>query len=96
MKLSTVIIITKGTCYFVIGGLAPLSVGLAQWANTGEWPPRIIWIVIIGGCVSGAFSNLLSFLSGAFSEYMQGRPAQPAQPPLTSPPADATVPTSKP
>ena len=90
MKLETVIVVTKGLCYFVVGGLAPLSVGLAQWANTGEWPPRIIWIVIIGGCVSGAFNNLLSFLSGSFSDYMASRKTDSAvtvAPPVAIAPA---------
>lgn len=73
MKLETAVIITKGLCYVTIGGLTPLSAALAQWANTGEWPPRIIWVVVLSGCIVGGATQLLSFLSGSFSNYKQSR-----------------------
>lgn len=75
MKLETVIIITKGICFAGIGATAPLATGLAQWADTGEWPPRINWVVIIGICLGSMFNSLLGFLSGSFTDYMNTRKA---------------------
>ena len=71
MKLDTGVLVTKGVCYVAIGGLTPLAASLAQWANSEQWPPRIIWVVIISSCVVGAFTQLLSFLSSSYSDYMQ-------------------------
>lgn len=73
MKQDTLIVFTKGFCYMAIGGLTPLTTNLAQWANSGEWPSRINWVVILGGCGVGAATQLLSFLSGSYSDYVKGR-----------------------
>ena len=53
------------------GAGANLATSLAQWANSGEWPAKIQWIVIIVGACVGAATNLLSFLSGSFSSYRE-------------------------
>lgn len=71
MKLPTAIVIVKGFCYVLIGGLTPLASCLAQWANDGSWPPKINWVVIVAGCVVGAATQLLSFLSEAYSDYLK-------------------------
>jgi hypothetical protein len=71
MKLPTAVIIIKGICYVSIGALTPLSAALAQWANSGQWPPRIVWIVILSACGVGGATQLLSFLSSAYSDYVQ-------------------------
>jgi len=73
MKLETGIVIAKGTAYVGAGFCTALVTNLGQWANSGEWPPKINWVVIIGGAVGAGFINLLSFLSGSFTNYMQGR-----------------------
>lgn len=73
MKLETAAIITKGLCFMVIGGATPLTTNLAQWANSGEWPARINWVVIIGGCIVGAATQLLAFLSQSYGQYLAGR-----------------------
>ena len=69
MKLDTAIIVTKGACYLLIGAGSNLATSLAQWANSGEWPARIQWIVIIVGATVGAATNLLSFLSSSWAKY---------------------------
>lgn len=71
MKQETVILILKGLCYVTIGALTPMSAALAQWANSGEWPPKIIWIVIIIAAITGAATQLLSFLSQAYSTFKE-------------------------
>lgn len=73
MKLETGIIIVKALCFAGIGATAPLATGLAQWADTGQWPPRINWVVIIGICVGSMCNSLLGYLSGSFSDYMAAR-----------------------
>lgn len=73
MKPETAILFTKALCYIVIGALTPLSSALAQWANTGEWPPRIIWVVVVSGCIVGGATQLLAFLSGSYSDYLKNR-----------------------
>lgn len=67
-------IIVKGICFVLIGALTPLGAALAQWANSGEWPNAVVWIVIIGGCVVGGATQLLSFLSSAYADYVQTQP----------------------
>lgn len=73
MRSDTLMVVVKGACYMAIGGLTPLTTNLAQWANSGEWPSRINWVVILGGCGVGAATQLLSFLSGSYSDYVKGR-----------------------
>lgn len=73
MKLESGVLITKGFCYVAIGFFAPLGAALAQWADTGTWPPPINWIVILGVCLTGAATQLLGFLSGSYREYMAQR-----------------------
>ena len=73
MKSDTFVLIGKLLCYVLIGGLTPLASSLAQWANDGSWPPRINWIIIVGGCVVGAATQVLSFLSSSYATYSQTR-----------------------
>lgn len=73
MKLDSAVIISKAVCYITIGFFTPLTVGLAQWANSGEWPGKIIWVVIGASCFVGAANSLLSFLSGSYSDYVAKR-----------------------
>jgi len=56
-----------------IGMFAPLGTALAQWADSGQWPPAINWIVITGVCLTGAATQLLAYLSGSYAEYMKQR-----------------------
>ena len=74
MKLENAVIVAKGVCFLIIGFFTPLTVGLAQWANTGEWPSRIIWIVMGASCAVGAASQLLAFLSQSFGDWKAQRP----------------------
>lgn len=69
MKEGTVEVVIKGACYFAVGGLAPLASSLGQWVNSGDWPPRIAWVVILSGCITGAFTQLLSYMSGSYASY---------------------------
>jgi hypothetical protein len=69
MKLDTAVIITKGLCFVAAGVTAPLVTGLAQWSDSGQWPPTINWIVLIAMCVGGGATALLAFLSQSFGNY---------------------------
>lgn len=83
MKLETAVIITKGACFMTIGAGTPMITGLAQWINSGEWPPRINWIGIGIGAVVGASTQMLAFLSQSFGDYkaqVRADAGQPATP----------------
>jgi hypothetical protein len=56
-------------CYIIIGGLTPLTTGLGQWIDIGEWPPPVNWVVIMAGCCVGAATQLLSFLSQSYGNW---------------------------
>lgn len=71
MKTPAVVLVLKALCYATIGALTPLSSALAQWANSGDWPPKIVWIVIVSGCIVGGATQLLAFLSSSYSTYVQ-------------------------
>lgn len=73
MKLQDAIIVTKGLCYIVMGGLTPLVSGLSQWANEGAWPPAINWVVILAGCGVGAATQMLAFLSQSYGNWKAER-----------------------
>lgn len=68
-KMDTFVLLTKLSCYVFIGAGTPMISSLAQWANSGEWPEKIQWVVIItGACVGGA-TQVLSFLSSSYAKY---------------------------
>lgn len=69
MKVDTGVLIAKALCYITIGGLTPLATGLGQWVDTGDWPPRINWVVIGAGCAVGAATQLLSFFSQSYGNW---------------------------
>ena len=74
MRLETAIIIFKGLAHFVIGVFTPWSAALAQWANSGTWPEKIVWIgVILPASAIGGASALQAFLSGSYQTYMEKR-----------------------
>lgn len=73
MKQDTAVLIVKGVCYTLIGGLTPFASSLSQWANDGAWPEKINWVVIISGALVGAATQLLSFLSSSYANYNQAR-----------------------
>ncbi len=66
MKLDTTVVLTKGLCFVAIGFFTPLTTGLAQWANSHEWPDRLVWVIMGATCAVGAASQLLSYLSGSY------------------------------
>lgn len=53
----------KFWCYAAGGFLTPIGSGLAQWVNSGEWPPGIVWLVVSSFCGLGAVNAILAFLS---------------------------------
>ena len=81
ISLDAVVVSAKAWCFITIGFFTPLTVGLAQWANSGQWPGAIIWVITGASCMVGAASQLLSFLSGSYSDYVAGR--KNVTPPLT-------------
>lgn len=81
-KLDTAVLVAKGGCFLIIGFFTPLVSGLAQWANSGEWPGKIVWVVMAGTCCVGGATQLLSFLSNSFSDYKDNvTPAKPVETP---------------
>lgn len=104
MKIETAVVIAKGLCYVVIGGLTPLGTSLGQWVNSGQWPPRISWVMIVAGCCVGGATQLLSYLSGSYSDYLATKKAnggtefwkKPVPTPTAQAPAGPqTIPTIK-
>ena len=45
----------------------------SQWSNEKAWPDKIQWILIMTGAVVGGATQLLSYLSGSYSDYIKGR-----------------------
>ena len=79
MKIETAVLVTKGLCYMTIGGLTPLATGLGQWIDSGTWPPAINWFVIVAGCLVGAATQMLSFLSQSYGTWDKDRKTPPPE-----------------
>lgn len=73
MKSDTIILWFKAFCYVVVGAGSAMITSLGQWANSGEWPNKINWVMIITGAAVGGASQLLSFFSSAWSDYRDAR-----------------------
>lgn len=73
MKADTAILILKGICYVLIGAGTPMAASLAQWGDGSQWPPRIQWVIITIGAVVGGATQLLSYLSGSYSDWTKSR-----------------------
>lgn len=73
MKLDTGILLTKGSAFVIAAVCLSLGTALAQWANSGEWPGKIVWVVIMANAVGQGANALISFLSGAYADYVRGR-----------------------
>ena len=73
MKSDTWVLFSKGLCYTIIGGVTPLTTGLGQWIDVGTWPPGVNWVVIIAGCLVGAATQLLAFLSQSYGVWKTDR-----------------------
>lgn len=69
-SLETIVVVVKALCVVTIGIGTALSTSLAQYANTGEWPSRIVFFgVVIPSCMVAGGNSLYAFLSGAFRTY---------------------------
>lgn len=73
MKHDTFTLVLKGLCYVLIGAGTPAAASLAQWGDSGEWPPRIQWVIIGIGATVGGATQLLSYLSGSYSDWNRAR-----------------------
>lgn len=73
MKVDSVVLLSKAACYLIIGLCAPLGASLAQWANSGESPSRVTWVVIIGACLTGGATQMLSFFSQSYGNWKAGQ-----------------------
>lgn len=69
MKADTVSVILKGIGF--IGGafLVQFGTSLGQWANTNTWPDKINWVVIWVGALAQACMAMVTFSSGAWSNW---------------------------
>lgn len=73
-KLETFVIATKGFCHAVLGVGVPLGVSLAQYANTGDWPSKIVWWgVVVPACAVGLANSLLAWTGSSFKTYMDDK-----------------------
>lgn len=59
--------------------------GLAQWIDSGHWPPLINWVGIGLGAAVGAATQMLAFLSQSFGNYKEQMLADAGQPPQPAP-----------
>lgn len=77
-SLETIVVFIKALCVVTIACGTALSTSLAQYANTGEWPSRIVfWGVVIPSCMVAIGNSLYAFLSGSFSNYTAKRQETP-------------------
>lgn len=69
MKADTVSVFLKGVGF--IGGafLVQFGTSLGQYANTGTWPDKINWVVIWVGAGAQACVAMVTFASGAWSNW---------------------------
>lgn len=59
---------------FVGGAIATQYVNaIAQWANSGAWPDKINWHVIVGSTVAAGFIALGGFMSGSYADWTKNR-----------------------
>lgn len=96
MKQETAVVISKGIAYMLVGAFTPWIASLAQWANSGDMPPKIIWLgIILPASITGAASAWISFTSSTWGNYQQQRKADNSgqdqvvvtRPIVTAPPA---------
>lgn len=94
MKLETGVILLQGVSVTIRGAGIALATGLAQWVDSDVAPSRIAWIIIITGAIIGGASQLSSFLSTSFGQYLKNRsgngngggsPPPPPSPTKTTP-----------
>ena len=78
-KLDAFVLGLKLLCYISIGAGASLATSLAQWSNSGEWPAKIQWIVIIAGAVVAGATQVLSFLSSSYATYKKTAATPPTE-----------------
>jgi hypothetical protein len=59
----------------LIGGamVSGFTGAISQWANAGEWPDTLNWMLIIGGSVGAGLSALVAFCSGSVQTWRQIR-----------------------
>lgn len=75
MKSDTVAVILKGTAAVGMAVCLQLANSLSQWANTGEWPAKINWVVSISITAAAGFNALSSFMSGTYTAWRADRKA---------------------
>lgn len=93
MKFDTAEVGVKAACFLTIGFFTPVSTALAQYANTGEWPSRIMWVAIGVGAITGGATQLLSFMSGSYTAYIAGKATNGNSNGTTAPVATPSVST---
>lgn len=80
MKADTTIVFLKAACYMMIGAGTPASVAVAQWLTEKKVPTGLDWVSVTIGAMIGMATQLLSYLSGSYSDYVKGRANGSAQP----------------
>lgn len=73
MKQDTAVIFLKAACYMIIGAGTPASVAVAQWLTEKKVPNSLDWVSVTIGAGIGMSTQLLSYLSGSYSDYVKGR-----------------------
>lgn len=73
MRADTAIIFIKAFCYCAIGAGTPAGVAVAQWLTDKKVPTTLDWMSVAIGAGVGSATQLLSYLSGSYSDYVKGR-----------------------
>ena len=55
----------------LVGGamLSSFVGALGQWANAGEWPSSLQWLIIAGTTAGAGMSALVAFLSTSYGDW---------------------------
>lgn len=60
-------------CAVLNGALISFVPAISQWADSGEWPSKIVWCSIIGATILGGTNGWKSYTSGKFTRWMDER-----------------------
>jgi hypothetical protein len=71
MNAENISVFLKGFGFIVGAILVQLGGSLAQWANSGTWPDKINWTVILVAAGAQGCNAMVTFASGAWASYRQ-------------------------
>lgn len=72
MKPGTIETAVKGTATVGAAVSLQLANSLSQWAESGESPSRLMWVVIICITIAAGWNAIISFMSGSYERWKNG------------------------